>query len=134
MPSTYTAPAAAALKTTAAPSSSSYAALRSIAALCRLIGWAMVGLAALQALAGLVVLFNDFLPGLGVIVVAAVMGAIGYVFWNVLAESILVILDIEANTRRTADLLAQRNLANRSPRWRNDYARKNGHRRGDEDG
>jgi hypothetical protein len=80
-----------------------------MAALCRLLGWAIVGLAALQAIGGLVVLFSDLLPGLGLIVVAAIMGAVGYVFWNMIAESISVILDIEANTRRAAELLAQKN-------------------------
>ncbi len=107
-PSTYTAsPAAAPYRSPATPSRS-YAALRSMAALCRTLGWIIVGLAVLQALGGLVVLFGDFLPGLGIIIVAALMGAIGYVFWNMIAEGISVILDIEANTRRTAELLSQR--------------------------
>jgi hypothetical protein len=97
------------LQAAMAPPKSPYAALRNIASLCRLLGWAFVGLAALQAIAGLIVLFSSFLSGLGVILAAAIMGAIGYVFWNMIAESISVILDIEANTRRTAELLAQRN-------------------------
>lgn len=99
---------AAVLQSAMAPSKSPYAALRHIASLCRLLGWGFVGLAALQALGGLIVLFSDFLPGLGIIIVAAIMGAIGYIFWNMVAESISVILDIEFNTRRTAELLAGR--------------------------
>jgi hypothetical protein len=109
LPSSGAARPASLLQSAMAPTKSPYAALRNIAALCRLLGWAFVGLAALQVIAGLGILLRSFLPGLGVILAAAIIGAIGYVFWNMIAESISVILDIEANTRQTAELLAQRN-------------------------
>jgi hypothetical protein len=90
------------------PAKRDYTALRGVAALCKIISWVFVGLAVLQVIGGVIVLLNDFLVGLGVIVGALIVGAIGYVFWRIIAESILVILDIEDNTRQTAIAIAQR--------------------------
>lgn len=86
-----------------------YTALRGIASLCRLLGWVFVGLAGLGALFGLITIFSDsFFTGLGFIVGAAIWGAVMYIFWNIIAESISVLLDIEMNTRRAAAILEQR--------------------------
>jgi hypothetical protein len=87
---------------------SDYAALRSIAALCRTLSWIAIGLAALQAIGGLVVMSDSFLAGLAVIMAAAIGGGLLYILLQVIAESISVILDIEANTRRAASVLEQR--------------------------
>lgn len=84
-----------------------YTALRGIARLCRTLSWIFVGLASLIALGGLVAMFDSFLAGVGTIIGAAVWGAVAYIFWQIVAESISVLLDIEANTRRTAALLEQ---------------------------
>lgn len=86
-----------------------YTALRGIASLCRLLGWVFVGLAGLGALFGVIAIFSDsFFSGLGYIIGAAIWGAVMYIFWNIIAESISVLLDIEMNTRRAAALLEQR--------------------------
>lgn len=89
------------------PAKRDYSALRGVAALCKLISWIFVGLAILQVIGGFIVLFDSFLTGMAVIMGAVVFGAVGYVFWRIIAESILVILDIESNTRATALALAQ---------------------------
>ena len=85
-----------------------YAALRGIASLCRILSYVFVGLAALGALGGLIAMFNSFLTGLGAIIGATVWGAVTYVFWQIVAEGITVLLDIELNTRQVASLLEQR--------------------------
>jgi hypothetical protein len=70
------------------------------------LSYVFAGLAGLQALFGLFVLISDsFLTGLGLIVGAAIWGGVAYIFWQIVAESISVLLDIEANTRRAAVLL-----------------------------
>jgi len=85
-----------------------YTALRGIANLCRILSWIAVGLAALQALGGLWVMTNSFLLGLTSVIAAIVGGGLLYILLQVVAESISVMLDIEANTRRAAVLLEQR--------------------------
>jgi ribosomal protein L40E len=85
-----------------------YTALRGIANLCRILSWVAVGLAALQALGGLWVMTNSFLLGLTSVIAAVVGGGLLYILLQVVAESISVMLDIEANTRRAAVLLEQR--------------------------
>jgi hypothetical protein len=50
---------------------------------------------------------ESFFLGLSVLTTAVVGGALLYSFLQVLAESISVMLDIEANTRRAANILEQ---------------------------
>lgn len=119
-PPTGSTPPAAALRSVAAPgtagapssyASSGYAALRGMASLFNLIGWGFVGLGGLGAIGGLVALGSDedlALVGLVILVASVFWGGLGYVSMRVVAESISVLLDIEANTRRAANLLEQR--------------------------
>lgn len=100
------APISIAGSSAAAQSGKRYGALRGIAGFCRLMGFIFVGLQGLGALYGIYVLFaNSFLSGLGIIIGAAIGAGIAYIFWNIIAESISVLLDIEENTRQTASLL-----------------------------
>jgi hypothetical protein len=85
-----------------------YAALRSIAALCRTLSWIAVGLAGLQALGGLWLMTESFFVGFVSLVAAVLGGGLIYILLQVVAESISVLLDIEANTRRAASILEQR--------------------------
>jgi hypothetical protein len=85
-----------------------YATLRGIAGLCRGLSWIAVALAALQTLGGLLTMAESFFLGLSIVITAVVGGTLLYIFLQVLAESISVLLDIEANTRRAANLLEQR--------------------------
>jgi hypothetical protein len=103
------APISIAGSSTAAQNGTRYGALRGIAGFCRLMGFIFVGLNGLVALYGIYALFaNSFLSGLATIVGAAIGAGIAYIFWNIIAESISVLLDIEENTRRSAELLAER--------------------------
>lgn len=88
------------------PLDSRYSTLRSIAALCRIIGYVFSGLGVLSGLFGAIIRLSDsFWMAIGVLI-ASLMGAvIVFVFWLIIAESISVILDIEENTRKTAVLL-----------------------------
>lgn len=45
---------------------------------------------------------------LGGLVLGAIAGALGWIYWRLLGEAIWVILDIESNTRRTAAALEER--------------------------
>lgn len=91
------------------PASTSYAALRGIANLCRLLAWGMAGLIALGgALTTLISLVGgEILAALGALIGAALSAAVTYIFWRILAESISVMLDVETNTRHTAAMLEQ---------------------------
>lgn len=84
-----------------------YGALRGLAQLCRFIGFLFVGAAVLGGLVGLFMMTRSFTAGLGVIVSSALFGVFNYVLFRLLGESISVIIDIEANTRRTAQLLEE---------------------------
>lgn len=82
-----------------------YSALRAIANFCQTIAIIMVVVAGIIGFVGLIFLFDKGAIGLVIIVFAAIFGVSGYVFYKVLAESIFVILDIEANTRQSAAYL-----------------------------
>lgn len=85
--------------------SGDYGAMRGLAQLCRFISYVFVGAAILGGLVGLITITRSFTMGLGMIVSAALFGAFNYIIFRLLGESISVIIDIEANTRRTAQLL-----------------------------
>jgi hypothetical protein len=88
--------------------SGNYAALRGIASFCTFLGWAIFILAGLISLIGLqTILISPFASLLWIIVCVAV-GGIGFIIFRIIAESISVLLDIEANTRRAAVILEQR--------------------------
>jgi len=66
-----------------------------------------VGLAVLGAIGGFILLSDSVLTRLGALLGAFVWGAITYIFWQIIAESISVLLDIEVNTRQAAAALEQ---------------------------
>jgi hypothetical protein len=84
--------------------SSDYSALRGIASLCTGLGWLIVGLSALGALRGLFIMFGgrDLWGGFLTIGSAVIVGGFFYIILRIIAESISVLLDIEANTRQSA--------------------------------
>jgi hypothetical protein len=84
-----------------------YKALRTIASLCRFLSYLFVGLAVLGAIGGFILLSDSVLTRLGALLGAFVWGAITYIFWQIIAESISVLLDIEVNTRQAAAALEQ---------------------------
>jgi len=86
-------------------SSSGYSALRGIATLCTALGWLIVGLAGLIAIGGLISMGDNFFRGAGIIIGSVFTGGFSFIILRVIAESISVLLDIEANTRRTAVIL-----------------------------
>jgi hypothetical protein len=80
-----------------------YTALRGIASLCHIIavgGLILIGSVGL--IGGLIAMSDNFIGGVGILVSAAIFGFLNYIIFKVIAESIFVILDIEANTRRAA--------------------------------
>ncbi len=87
-------------------SASSYAGLRSIAALCSGLGWLVMVMTGLGMIGSLIVMLGRersfFLAGLGGIIVSLVIGGLCFLLLRVIAEGISVFLDIEANTRETA--------------------------------
>lgn len=96
-----------------APSSvrveSKFAALRGIAAFCRLLAYIFAGLAVLGGVGGFFVgLADSFFTALGLLVGSLIWAGVIYIFWRVIGESISVLLDIEENTRRTATIIEQR--------------------------
>lgn len=90
-----------------------YSTLRTISAICRIMGYVFGGLGVLSAIfGGIAVLNNPYLryfspvfSAFGVFIGTLIWAAVVFVFWLIIAESISVVLDIEANTRRTAQLL-----------------------------
>jgi hypothetical protein len=82
-----------------------YSALKGIASLCNTLAIGVIVLAGLIILGGLISIDDSPVIGLGAISFAFLNGAIGYIFLKVISESILVILDIEINTGRTAALM-----------------------------
>ena len=80
-----------------------YSALRGIASLCHIIavgGLILIG--SVGVIGGLIAMSESFIGGVGILVSAAISGFLNYIVFKVIAESIFVILDIEANTRRAA--------------------------------
>jgi hypothetical protein len=80
-----------------------YSALRGIASLCHIIavgGLILIG--AVGLIGGLIAMSDNFIGGVGILISAAISGFLNYIIFKVIAESIFVILDIEANTRRAA--------------------------------
>ena len=92
------------------PTQKRYGALRAISGFCKLMGYIFAGLNLLGVLGGFYWMFSEsFLQGIGLIIGALVAATLAYIFWNIIAESIAVLLDIEENTRRTANFLSARN-------------------------
>jgi hypothetical protein len=87
---------------------SNYGALRGIAALCTILGWIILFLTGLLALLSVQVMFNNLISGLLGVIVTSAVGVFIFIVLRVIAESISVLLDIEANTRRAAVILEQR--------------------------
>lgn len=79
-----------------------FGALRGIANLCNSIATIFLVIAGIAALVGLFIMFKEFVPGVMVILAAAIIGASYYIAFKLIAESIQVIIDIEMNTRQTA--------------------------------
>jgi hypothetical protein len=97
----------------AAPSNPSierrYGALRSIAALCRIIAYVFGGLGIIGGLVAFIIGLSDsFFAATAALIGGLISALLVFVFWLIIAESISVILDIEENTRRTAVLLKER--------------------------
>lgn len=82
-----------------------FVAMRTIAGLCNILAWVSVGLSALSALFWIFASGFDFVTFLIGVVGAAISGVLGWIFWRLLGEGIWLALDIEANTRRTAQAL-----------------------------
>lgn len=89
-----------------------YSALRGIATLCRYLGWLIIVFSGLGVLRGLFTIIggSGFLTGAIAVITAIVGGGLLFVVLRVIAESISVLLDIEANTRQVA-VNAQRLVA-----------------------
>lgn len=105
------APISAIRSSAAPPVGLRYGTLRSIAAICRIIGYALGGLGVLTGVLGAISRLSDsFLLAIGVLLGSLLGAAVVFVFWLIIAESISVILDIEENTRKTAVLLQQREV------------------------
>ncbi|HOU42338.1 MAG TPA: zinc ribbon domain-containing protein [Promineifilum sp.] len=91
-------------------SSHRFVAMRTIAGLANvlaIVSLVLVGLGGLLVGYQMVsVLFGSSILGaLGGLIIGAIAGALGWVYWRLLGEGIWVILDIESNTRRTAAAL-----------------------------
>ena len=85
-----------------------YAALRSIALFCTGLGWFIVGLAGIGILIGIFANFNhNLIPGIAGSVSSFIFGTFSFIILRVIAESISVLLDIEANTRDGISVLDQ---------------------------
>lgn len=87
-----------------------YAELRRIASFCQLISYVAAGIGILL---GLGALFgaDSAATRLGGLLLGAIIGAAGYIIWQIIGASVSVILDVEANTRRTAQILEDRLMA-----------------------
>ncbi|HNB52887.1 MAG TPA: hypothetical protein PK530_13140 [Anaerolineales bacterium] len=87
-------------------SGTSYPALIRVAGLCAALSKVAIGISALVILGGLRAFFTeDYLFGISLIFAALFMGGLSYVGLNVIAEGIYVVIDLEHNTRRSAELL-----------------------------
>lgn len=84
------------------PPSRDYGALRGIAQLCVTLSYGVLALTILGGMYGLVRMADSFLLGAGTLLLDALVGGFFYVVARVIAESIYVLLDIEENTRLTA--------------------------------
>lgn len=87
-----------------------YKALRGIASLCYLLSWIVAGIAGISILVSFIKLVSrgGFYLGFGGIAISLLLGGITFLFLRVMGESISVLLDIEANTRKAAGILEQR--------------------------
>jgi hypothetical protein len=89
-----------------APPEKRYSALRGIAALCKTLAIVFAALAVLTGILTFIGLAGDsFFAAVGGLIGALISAAVVYIFWRVIGESISVLLDIEENTRRSADRL-----------------------------
>jgi hypothetical protein len=81
-------------------SKSKYGALRGIASLCTGLGWLIIGLAGIGAIVSLVL--PDPLAKFAGVIISVIIGGFSFIILRVIAESISVLVDIEANTRLAA--------------------------------
>ena len=84
-------------------SKNSYSALQGIASLCSVLGWLILFLSGLGVVVGIVFLAGANKPTGGIILASSASGGFLYIILRVIAESIFVILDIENNTRQSAE-------------------------------
>jgi hypothetical protein len=87
-----------------------YSALRSIASLCNLLSYVVIGIAGISVLVSFIKMVSKggLFLGFGGIAVTVVFGGISFLLLRIMGESISVLLDIESNTRKSASLLEQR--------------------------
>ncbi len=83
--------------------SSKYSLLKGMANLCNTLVIITVILASSVGLVGFIMLFTDEGElGLIILIIGLIYGTFSYVVFKILTEGILVLLDIEMNTRQTA--------------------------------
>ena len=105
-------PAAATAGQPAGAIENRYGALRGIANLCYILAIVFAVLSFLGGLgsyffvsefiSGMLGIGGGFLSLIGTLIASLVSAAITYIFWRVIGESIMVLLDIEENTRQAA--------------------------------
>lgn len=82
---------------------SKFSVLKGIANLCNALAIITVILANIVGLVGFILLFTDEgVLGLVILIIGLIYGTFSYVVFKILTEGILVLLDIEMNTRQTA--------------------------------
>lgn len=79
-----------------------YGALRGIAQLCVVLSYGVLILVVIGGIYSLGLMPESFLTGAGTLFAVALVGGFFYIVARVIAESIYVLLDIEENTRLTA--------------------------------
>jgi hypothetical protein len=82
-------------------SARNHTTLRSLASFCTGLAWFIAGLAGLGAFVSLFAMNDDFTIGLAKVMGFILSGGFSFVIWRIIAESILVLIDIETNTRET---------------------------------
>ncbi len=93
-----------------------YQALRTISGVLRVLAWIMLVGCGLVCVGSLVyAAVNRTAEPLVLSLMAALYGVLGFVYLYACAEGICVFLDIEANTRRAAELLEQTVATGRPP-------------------
>jgi len=86
----------------ALPSSRDYSALRGIAQLFTWLSYGVLLMMGLGVISSLIAFGDSFLSGVTILIPTLVIGGFFYIIAKAGAESILVLLDIEENTRLAA--------------------------------